>query len=1025
MSWRGALPAACWDAQQTSSIIPVEAESTSDAVFLATHTTIPIAQRDHVDKGGRASVVDERSLLKAVQAQPADLPIIPILGKSGTGKSHLIRWLRTNLEINDTTRLIFVPKHRMSLRGILELILEHASGERADELRSRVATAVDAAADERTAQLKLRNALAVNIETRGIRNDGSPDEIELRTYLASPSGLPALFGDDVFRTRLLNQNGPIARLVREKLSGKGIEDKENAFGFTADDLNLPVDDVNRAGHAAREVAAALTSERSLRELAAKMISEQLGPSVSEVFGIGGDDLKQILTDVRVDMHEQGLELLLLIEDFSIFQGIQGGLIDAITLISTESHRLCPMRVVMAVTSGYFVNQMPETVYTRTYKVFDLELPKGTDVSFDPAGFASRYLNAVRVGATHLEGAHAHGDPLPNACEQCPVNAECHSAFGQADGYGLFPFNSVALDRAIGSQSSDGDFVARTVLTRALRPVLLHEQVEIENGRFPSERFAIEFRAGATDRLSNIEEQVKLRSPGNEELSERRLRLVRFWGTGEGAENLAPTIHEAFSIPPIENLNRAGARPTSGRPSQITEPRPPSPAPTPNPKRTPRAVDLDPQLVRAVDRWGATGNIQQSDRNELRNIVYQTIRQRLLFEDGYGGDSLWRNDKLLTPGFDAKSVELSEQKLADAVLPIDRTDLETLRALRALAWANHKNSWEEVPDGERLQRLAENAVDRWKARVAEILLPPENPADDTELVRLVDILLEIARALGVPSAFKSDTANRIRALFATVPQRSDLEERPKLHSLHDFLLNETAGGKQTRVSRAQLQLRLLRHASFSQGAGKPLALDVNKLAKVIRSLPGVVSWPDSTPDLVNSSVSVIEARLAEVDTLYEEASRLVPNLSDLGGELNAVATELLDLVYERATAGDLPGGINPDALKAAAKAVSQSDERKVKTKFAELSRWGQLTVEEKYQLLNGDWDKPAQRVSTWLRLAGNTVRSLKQSLRNTSDSDVQREYAGARDRLVTDLAAIADAIPLPVTREDQVGAEDPA
>jgi hypothetical protein len=204
-----------------------------------------------------------------------------------------VRWLRANLEAKPSTRLIFVPKHRMSLRGILELILEHASGPRADELRAKVTTAVDAAADEKTAQLKLRAALAVNIETRGSRSEGTAEEIELRQYLASPGGLPALFGDDVFRSRLLAEQGPIARLVREKVSGKGDGDKEDAFGFAADDLNLSVDDVARAGHAAREVAGALTSELSFRELAATMINEQLGPSVSEVFGLGGDDLKQI------------------------------------------------------------------------------------------------------------------------------------------------------------------------------------------------------------------------------------------------------------------------------------------------------------------------------------------------------------------------------------------------------------------------------------------------------------------------------------------------------------------------------------------------------------------------------------------------------------------------------------------------------------------------------------------------------------------------------------------------------------
>src|ERR1035437_9080350 len=98
MSWRGTLPAACWNASEAATIIPVEAESTSDGVFLATHSTIPITQRNKVSNAVGGIMVDEHALLRAVQDQPADLPITPILGRSGTGKSHLVRWLRLNLD---------------------------------------------------------------------------------------------------------------------------------------------------------------------------------------------------------------------------------------------------------------------------------------------------------------------------------------------------------------------------------------------------------------------------------------------------------------------------------------------------------------------------------------------------------------------------------------------------------------------------------------------------------------------------------------------------------------------------------------------------------------------------------------------------------------------------------------------------------------------------------------------------------------------------------------------------------------
>ncbi|MDX3106011.1 protein DpdH [Nonomuraea angiospora] len=996
MTWRGDLPVACWTASDALAIIPVEAESTSDGVFLATHTSIPIVQRDQVDSAIGGTIVDEHDLLRAVQELPADQPIIPVLGKSGTGKSHLVRWLRANLETEDSTRLIFVPKHRMSLRGILELVLQHATSERAEELRAKVATAVDAASDEAEARLRLRGALAVLVETRGARKDGTAEENELRDYLASPTGLPALLGDPVFRGRLLADNSPIARLVREKLSGKGTEDKEDAFGFSAADLNLSVDDVSKAGADAASVAGALTSDASLRDLAAKMLNEQLGPAVSEVFGIGGDDLKQLLVELRLDLRQQNLELLLLIEDFSIFQGIQGGLIDAITLIPTAEVDLCPMRVVMAVTTGYFVNQMPETVYTRTYKVFDLELPAGEDVAFNPAEFAARYLNAVRVGSSAIDELHKAGDSVPNHCLQCPVQEKCHQAFGQVNDIGLFPFNMTALNLAMRSQSRDGGFIARDVLTRVLRPVLHRDQFELNEGRFPSAGFENDFRAGALDILDNIEDQVRLRTPGDPDLSERRVRMVRFWGPGKGPQNLDPTIHDAFDIPPLEKLTTVPVvppRPPGGRADHderdskaATPPPPPPPA-------------QDPPLVRAVDRWRATGDLNQTDRNHLRNIVHAAVTACLGFEDGYGGDGYWTSGKReLAPSFDAKdSIALDDNRLQQALIPIDRSNDEDVRVLRALAWVNEEGSWVSVPNGEALQRLCVERIQSWAAHVSASLLP-EDQRDNPELARLTQALLAVSKALGIADAYKPDALSQVKAIFASQTKLADPTVRPQLRRWQDRFI-----GTELKPERELLQQRLLRLASYSQGTGgKPLALDLPRLLRAVRDNASDATCPEQTLGFIAPIVDGIQSRIAVLDPLLSEALELIPDVSDLGGEVAEVAKALNTFVTERSHVGELPASIDGNALASAARAIKSSDLKRVQDVGQALRTWDTLTTDERLRRLTSGWEGSAARVRNWHNQALAAVAALEQKLTAGPTSEAQREHDEALKRLVAGL-----------------------
>jgi hypothetical protein len=971
-------------------------------VFLATHSSIPIFQRNVVTDAKRITKTDEHALLAAMLEQPADQPILPILGRSGTGKSHLVRWLRGKLPEAESRRVIFVPKHRMSLRGILDLILERATSDRADELRQKIAKAVEGITDDHEAKLRLRSELAVLIETRGTRTDVSAEEQDLRAYLASSEGLPALLSDPVFRDRLLDEQSPISRLVREKLDGKGTEDKEAAFGFTADDLAMSVDDISRASAAASAVAAALTSGPEIRDIAAKMLNEQLNPAVSQVFGIGGDDLKDLLVEVRVELKQQGLELLLFIEDFSIFQGIQGGLVDAITLIPTQDNDVCAMRVVMAVTTGYFVNQMPDTVYSRVYKAFDLDDPNPR-VSFDPATVAAHYMNAIRVGNQRLDEVHQSGEDTPNACEQCPVNDACHHAFGSADGYGLFPFNQHALSKAVQGKLVDDRLSVRDFLTRVLRPVLFNDHDEIQHGTFPNADFDAAFRAGAVGTLDSVEDENKLATPGDLDLSKRRVILLRYWGV-DGAEpyNLQPTIHEAFDIPPVPGLP-SDAEVEGGHGSGVVNWPPSAPTPVPGAPTPParQKKHTAPELVQAVDNWRATGHLLQAKRNELRQIVHAAVTARLALEDGLGGNPMWTNGgKQWDTTFEAQtSIDFSDRQVAGALITIDKSDDGAVRVLRALAWVNSTENWHSVENGEVLQRLVEDKVSAWTAAVNNALLSQRDRRDDPELAVAAHTLLAMSKALGIPDAFKDDALSRTRALFAPSPLGPDVP-RPKLRQWQQRISEDSQ-----RLTRSQLRQRVLRLASFTRGTGDPLALDLPRVTKALRGKDTDGDLPPST-GLLEETAKTVWARHDALPDVRDEASAMVPDLSDLGGELPEIVKQLENLVTERANAGQLPSAINRPDLTAAGKAIKPGDQSRVEGVRAKIDDWDQLSVDDQVRLLTDDWDAAAARVRQWLGLATQAIHALETKLGGDTNSAAQVEYDQTRSSLVVTLQSVA-------------------
>jgi hypothetical protein len=1014
------FPILCWDRSSVLNIIPVEAESPSDGVFDATHSNLAIYRRSSLENND-GQIVHEGELLAAVDAQPADLPIIPILGKSGTGKSHLVRWLRMRLQEQEhdrtNRRVIFVPKHKMSLRAILDLILDQTASIEAEEFRQRVHDATEHLASEKDARNRLRAVLSYLLaESPSRTTHMGAAETDEREYLANE--LPSLLEDPVFKTRLLAEDGALARLSKEKFFGKSTEDKEDPFEFTAEDLRLTIDDTNRASADARDIAEALGGDLGLRELAATMLNENLAPAVSSVFGVGGDDLKDLLIDLRLDLAKSGEEILLLIEDFSIFQGVQGGLIDAMTQVPTIDNPLCPMKVVMAVTTGYFLNQVPDTARTRTFCAFDLDVPDSAHTT-DLPSFVAPYLNAVRVGSHALERSFAAHEPIDNACDKCPVAAQCHSAFGSNDGIGLYPFNEFALARAVRSrQAGGGVFVARNVLKDVVRPVLQDDREAIAHSRFPSLEFEKRFPAHATDIEWNVEETAQIRNPGeSDDLVNRRRRLLTFYAAQPAPQNLDSYIHESLAIPVVPGLPdaahvapvtpkvpRPGPTPTHGERGGL---------PTPVPPATPRRED--PPLVQAVDSWTRGQPLQQGPQNDLRKIVFNAVAATFDFEDGLRSSTSWTSttsDRGISGSrrFGQTSVFLEGTKQKDSSgtrIDIKREDIEAVRTIRALAYLDAGASWSEIDRGAELQRLTTRQVTKWAREVEQQFgVPRDDPsAVDYEVGYAASALVLSAQMLGVASSFTPSSSTKIiDAIFATAPE-ADADLLPQsLRTFRGFAVEEKG-----KSSREALQRLLLRRTSYTQGGGADAGVDTSRILRSLKAYTQAPAVPDQMPPSVDDFVKRLQALHENLDPLRTAVIAALPDTSDVNANVRETVKNVEKTLKMLQTFDMVPGQVDVAAVNRLGENIDASDLQRVAKLRQNLDEWDTLSNLERLQALSGDWPSSAAKLQPWITTVTAALDAVESTVESKIDPKLKEQSATVDSALTDDLEAALNTL----------------
>jgi hypothetical protein len=631
-------------AAEVNACIKNEAETADVAVLLAVHQPSPLVARN------AGTLIEtpatETELLSAFLTEhvPSGALIMPITGPSGVGKSHMIRWLDAQLRrsaLREKLHIIRIPKSA-SLRTVVELILEPlANDPRYAQARENLTTAV-AAVNLKTAVVTFRAELENVLNLKGAELEEelreNPERRELKPLIGHTRMLPRLFTDAALDQHFVDH--VLSRIISRAVKGRQGEapecDDEILSQFVLEDLVIPESvSINQAALAVQQYYHRNIAVDAKRlEPVVELLNGVVDAAIAKVFRLeentGGPTLQDIILAVRENLLRDGMDLVLLIEDFAALAGIQEVLLNVCIQEGEYEGRQvrATMRTAVAITDRYLAYR--DTILTRAQREWVVGGLPQTDEQLKQGvvDIVGSYLNAARWGEAELRRLFRPVQPEESVTEWLPpwrddtlddAGEAALQAFGvDGRGHPLFPFNRRALEYLAERHLREAGrltFNPRRVINEILRNILFMRP-GYEARTFPPADFQ---QARPSIFVANW-----LRLTRQPDVVRGRLGAVlSIWGgnpTDEVGIGHVPTpVFQEFGLPtPLELANIVYVPEVEQKTSSGREPLPPPPAEDP-------AFEV---WQAKLEAWTSGEQLGQIDARELRNALAGMVREAL-------------------------------------------------------------------------------------------------------------------------------------------------------------------------------------------------------------------------------------------------------------------------------------------------------------------------------------------------------------------------------------------------------------
>ena len=415
--------------KRISEIIQTEATTTSIGDFLLTH--VPF-ENLYLDPEKKTAISEDELLHRIILDNHDDHKFIMVQGGNGSGKSHLIRWLKekySGFVDAEKEAVLLISRAHNTLQDALTQLLE--ADIFPEEIKENELKAIKNARSNITGE-ELKKTINFNFTLEIDADEAKQDaiiDLRIRKWLST------YLKDNYIQNQfMLIDDGPIER-IRAKIENVN-EDVVNVGDdpmFTPEDFAITLTDISQKLKVADGRAADFTirlaekfadprNGADLRKNVANYLNTKVSSVIQRSMKLHTADFKKLFASLRKTLKQQGMNLTLFVEDINSFTGIDEALMEVLlTDHNAEGNQdYCRIISVVGSTNDFYNHKINESIKERIK--------------------SNIYINTSKDSVEAWIKSGASDDDLPiYKCEHEWANVDCHGLT-----LSIFPFNETAL-----------------------------------------------------------------------------------------------------------------------------------------------------------------------------------------------------------------------------------------------------------------------------------------------------------------------------------------------------------------------------------------------------------------------------------------------------------------------------------------------------------------------------------------------------------------------------------------------------